>query len=395
MFHWIFAVFSGLLFFLSISLIVRRTTLNFKFLGIHLLLVAIILISIFYNASGLTFEYPHLFRLSSPLAYLLAPTHYFFIMATVRRDFTIKKLDLLHFLPFLLHIVELFPFYIQSSEEKQAVYAVFSALPPSELLTSEWGYFSYREHIIFKYLSGIVYAFVCLKFLWPTIKKKKSVEVTVAGKVLMWIKIDVFLKLFTFSLVFVIFLFFNRFPESLLHLHRYTFHLSSLFSALILLLFPELSLFGYVSFFNKEKPRAEGVVLATEANVSAGSANFSGPVAEEDGFALRLKQVLEENFHDEGLDVQTLARLMHLSERTLYRKTKEGTGKTPAQFLMDFRMEKAYGIIQGDPEKTIAAVATEVGLVSNGYFASAFSDRFGILPRDFQKLCKSQGESLS
>ena len=128
-------------------------------------------------------------------------------------------------------------------------------------------------------------------------------------------------------------------------------------------------------------------VSVSNAGVSVA---ISGPVVGEDDFAARLMQVLEENYSDEGLDVSALALFMHLSNRTLYRRTKESMNKTPAQLLLDFRMEKAYDIIQRDPEKTIATVAMEVGLVSNGYFASAFSERFGILPREFQKQCKSR-----
>lgn len=391
MYYWIFSVLSGIIFFLGLSLILRPTHSNYKFLGAHLLLVTYILLIVYYNLSGQMVNNPHLFKTASPLAYLFGPTYYFFILATIRREFKLRAVHALHFLPFLLHVIELSPFFMLSAEEKRAVYVAFSASSKVPPLSFDWGYFSYRENSMFKYILALLYTFASLHAVWPVLWVKNQARDERINRVLNWIKLDLLIKVLSFSLILIIFLFYQVVPEPLHRLHYYMFHLSTLFSVIVLLFFPELSLFDHLSFSRNDKVRSEPAILA---------ANFPEPIrspltdSNEARFSVDLKRVLQENYADPTLDVQALARLMCLSERSLYRRAKESLGKSPAQVLLDFRMEKVCALIQNDPEKPISQVAGEVGLKSNGYFSSGFSERYGIVPREFQKKCRNHSQGL-
>lgn len=391
MYYWIFSFFSGLIFFLGLSLIVRHTPSNYKFLGVHLLLVTYIVLIAYYNLSGQMINSPYLFKAGSPIGYLFGPTYYFFILATIRQDFKLRAVHVIHFLPFLLHLIELYPFFMLSTEEKRASYVAFSALSKTSLLSSDWGYFTYRETIIFKYILALSYTFASLHAVWPVLRRKNQARGERVKKVLNWIRLDILIKILSFSIILIIFLFYKMVPEPLHRLHYYSFHLCTLFSVIVLLFFPELSLFDHLFFFRNEKVWSDPVILATDFPEPDHSPSTG---LNEAGFSGDLKKTLQENYADETLDVHALARLMCLSERSLYRKTKETLGKSPSQVLLDFRMEKVYSLIQSDPEKYITQVAREVGLKSNGHFSSCFSERYGIAPREFQKKCKNPGQGL-
>ncbi len=390
MYNWIFTIFSGLLFFLGISLIIRRIAASYNFLGVHFLLVSYLLLMTFFNLSGLMVEYPHLFRTGLLVGYLFGPTYLFLILSTIRPDFKLRKVHLWHLLPFFLHLFELGPFWISTAEEKRILANLFQTLSKTSLLTSDYGYFSYREHIIFQFSLGIGYTLASLYAVWPLLQERRLSSGIVQKKVLTWMKLDIFLKLFSFSFVLVIFLFFWVFPQSFHKFHFYIFFLSTLLSALLLLLYPEILFVGHYSFNATDKPQGENA--SAEAGVDV-TINSTPSGSDESAFSVALKKIFEENFANEALDIPLLARLMHLSERSLYRKTKDTFGKSPAQALLDFRMGKVCLFIQKDPNRAIAQVAKEVGITNYGSFSSAFCERYGMLPREFQKKCKADGQS--
>jgi transcriptional regulator GlxA family with amidase domain len=87
---------------------------------------------------------------------------------------------------------------------------------------------------------------------------------------------------------------------------------------------------------------------------------------------------------ERDLDVPTLARHAGYSERTFYRKFTESTGKTPAHFVEDLRLDAARTLLgKGLSLKTIAG---QVGLKSSGRLGQAFERRFGMAPSLFREM---------
>jgi hypothetical protein len=60
----------------------------------------------------------HIFRLDSPLHYLMGPTVYFFTLSTLNSKFKFKKIHLLHLLPFLVNFIQFLPFYLNTTAFK-------------------------------------------------------------------------------------------------------------------------------------------------------------------------------------------------------------------------------------------------------------------------------------
>ena len=387
MFLWIIAVFSGLLFFTGVSLMVRNIPFCFKLLGSNLLLMSLILINTYVHLSGQMGDFPFLFRVTSPLGYLLGPTYYFFILSVTQRHFKFKVPHLLHLLPFLLHIVELFPFFLLPGEAKEALYEAYLKLPKSSVLSSQLGYFSFQAHNILKFMVGLGYSAAAYHIIWSIHKGQYASSAPVATKILSWIKLDNALRVLILLITFTIYLLFKDYPGSLLKLHYAIFSLGCVSSALLLIFFPEVLFPGFLTpAINQEDTGSSTWVPNSDFGI------FPDAGLEESDFLESLRQGMEQIYTDKDANVQSLAKILHLSERSLYRKTKEITGKTPARALLDYRMEKTYELIQRDPEKPISQVAMEVGLVSNGNFSSTFYDRYGILPKKFQSNCKSRTE---
>jgi signal transduction histidine kinase/DNA-binding response OmpR family regulator len=79
-----------------------------------------------------------------------------------------------------------------------------------------------------------------------------------------------------------------------------------------------------------------------------------------------------------------LARLLGLSERTLYRRLGELTGLTPAAWLRELRLHQARQRLEAGGFGTVAAVADAVGFASAKYFSNLYAERFGRRPSDYR-----------
>ncbi len=91
-------------------------------LGISLLCYNISLLVYFlWIDTGFIVDHPHLLRSISPLIYLNAPFFFFYIRNSLTNKTDLTKKDYLHFLPAVIHFVDLIPFYLMPVLEKQAI----------------------------------------------------------------------------------------------------------------------------------------------------------------------------------------------------------------------------------------------------------------------------------
>lgn len=90
-----------------------------KYLGSVLLIMSIYFfaVSFFYDFSLLK-NYPHLLLTLSPLNFVIVPLFYFSVRSIATGDKYFGKKDLIHFLPAILRLLDLSPFYLLPREEK-------------------------------------------------------------------------------------------------------------------------------------------------------------------------------------------------------------------------------------------------------------------------------------
>jgi AraC-like DNA-binding protein len=386
MFHLQYALFSGLLFFLGFSLIIRDVPRAFKFLGANFVFTAYVLFTTYLIYSGLMAKFPYFFKTGSPLMYLIGPAYYFFILYISQRGFKIRWIHLLHLLPFILHLMELAPFFILSSSEKAAV---FLAYRNAELLNYSWGMIPYRFHSVIK--AGLVFTYAFAGFIRIRTLFAGDMQAVSSPKriVLLFLMLDVSLKVLTFGVIFLSYLFVKLFPENFYYVGDVLFFVDAVVCAFFLLLYPDIPEKSLLIPGNGDDVKQESNETAQEVD------NTQSYVQEQEKESLEFKEginrVFEDYFSDAGLNNSMIAKLMYMSERQLYRKAQRLTGHSPSELLLYFRIEKAAVFIKSDPERSIGDISKAIGFKSPSYFTRCFQRFFGLKPSEFQKSCKSEG----
>jgi AraC-like DNA-binding protein len=84
------------------------------------------------------------------------------------------------------------------------------------------------------------------------------------------------------------------------------------------------------------------------------------------------------------LDVEALARSVHMSAGHLHRAFREAYGEAPYGYLMTRRIERAMALLRrGD--LTVTDVCFAVGCSSLGSFSSRFTDLVGMPPSEYRR----------
>ena len=111
-----------LCFFLSVLLFAKRPqALSDKVLGIWLVCIGIYLLNYYLHYLGYWEKYPHLVGATHPFPLLFAPFVYLYVLVCSREDQHFHWRDSLHFLPFLLTYVVMFPFLFGYSATEKAM----------------------------------------------------------------------------------------------------------------------------------------------------------------------------------------------------------------------------------------------------------------------------------
>lgn len=92
---------------------------------------------------------------------------------------------------------------------------------------------------------------------------------------------------------------------------------------------------------------------------------------------------LKENYQNEYC-LEDVAKEANLSPYHFIRVFKSQTGKTPYDFLMDIKMEKAKELLTST-SKTIFDICVDIGFSSPSHFANVFSKAAGISPSAYRK----------
>jgi AraC-like DNA-binding protein len=88
------------------------------------------------------------------------------------------------------------------------------------------------------------------------------------------------------------------------------------------------------------------------------------------------------NWNKSKFNISTFSKELEYSKSQLYRRIKDLTGKSPTDFIKEFRLHKALVLLH-DQQGSISRVAYETGFSSASYFSKCFFDTYGILPSKY------------
>ncbi|WP_285688347.1 helix-turn-helix transcriptional regulator [Actinoplanes sp. NBRC 103695] len=123
------------------------------------------------------------------------------------------------------------------------------------------------------------------------------------------------------------------------------------------------------------------------------------PVAAVDAKRLRdlalLRRVRDriDREYAQPLDVEALARGVHMSSGHLSREFRAAFGESPYSYLMTRRIERAMALLRrGD--LSVTDVCFTVGCQSLGTFSTRFSELVGMSPSAYRRLATDQAAGI-
>ena len=93
---------------------------------------------------------------------------------------------------------------------------------------------------------------------------------------------------------------------------------------------------------------------------------------------------LKENINDESFDANKLSSEICLSRTQLFRKLKNVTGQSPADYIKQLRLQKAKKLLE-TTDKRVGEAAFETGFESVSHFTKVFRKRYGFKPSELKR----------
>ncbi len=95
----------------GLHLITKKGLFASKFLGLFFLVFCARIILAYFATGGRLIEYPHLYMVGSPIHFLTPPVTFLFVYFMLYPHRKLQAWQVALFLPFVLHVVELLPYY--------------------------------------------------------------------------------------------------------------------------------------------------------------------------------------------------------------------------------------------------------------------------------------------
>lgn len=105
--------------------------------------------------------------------------------------------------------------------------------------------------------------------------------------------------------------------------------------------------------------------------------------AHHDELVLTAQSYLQDRL-DRPVSLETLCRMLECSSRTLTRRFRDATGKTPSGWLQDQRVAVARELLRAT-NLSVGEICFRVGLQDVSYFTSLFQKHTGLTPGRYRK----------
>jgi len=311
--------------------------------------------------SGKVIYLIHLFRLDSPIHYLMGPTVYFFTLSTLNPNFKFKKIHLLHLLPFLINFIEFLPYYLNTTDFKLSNY---------ENLMKQ-GSVIMPVHYFLKTTSQLCY-FVAQLFLFKKYQIKKILNHNSNHYQVSW-----FVLYFGSQFILTTTSLIDHFSG--LHLfgdpYRFIIKMTAffLYSIMVgLLFFPNL-LYGNTTIEKEIKDKYSHSKLSNEAKIDILN-NLNALMKGEN-----------KPFLNEKIAMVEIAKMLKVSTQQISQVINEKTNLNFNDFVNSFRIEEAKIMLLSNAysKLTIDAIAQKSGFRSKSAFYVAFKKHTGNTPKEF------------
>ena len=98
---------------------------------------------------------------------------------------------------------------------------------------------------------------------------------------------------------------------------------------------------------------------------------------------LRARDAMDRSYAD-AMDIEALARFVHLSRAHFIRTFRETFGETPHRYLQRRRLERAMRLLR-ETDIPVTEICLDVGFTSLGTFSRTFHEIVGTSPRAYRE----------
>lgn len=328
---------------------------------------------------------PGIYRVGSPLYYLIPACSYLYIRSTLLNENRFRKYDWLHFLPGIINVIDLLPFYFSDPQTKRVIVNAVvnnfndSYQKGSGLIPAFW-------HFQFRWMLGIIYLVFQWLILYRVVYRGKLKD---NNDVINW------LFLFTiFSSIIYVGLGIMS-VIAWVNLGTRINPLSAARSVPTLLQVMGFSGLSVYLFFKPEilygiPPADEPVVVKEKLVDSDREAPFNPELMNSYVGQLEAYISAEEPFKKQGFTVTELAQALKMPSHHLSYVLNHHYKQRFTDFINSYRVNRIKKQLEDDSWKsyTLEALAKECGFSSRSTFSVAFKKFTGLSPSQYLKLHK-------
>ena len=298
-------------------------------------------------------SWPHLFRIHTPFTFALGPLLYLFFRVILTEEGGLQRRDLLHFIPVVVAMIVLTPFYLQSAEaKKQAAISVVQLHQPG------WAdFFAFSSNVIVLIYLGVV----ALHFapLWRLENLSKDVN----GRLFFFLLI-VAVAIAGLGVIVVI-------------------ERDILFIRISAVAVGAILIFSYV--IGQRYPQFFQSIQQTMAKEKY-KRSLLGDV-DLMQVQQRLNELMTEDqlFLNDDLSLAELAQKVDLNKHQLSEYLNARLNTSFFHYINGLRITEACKRLLENPETPILDIAYSVGFNSKSSFNSAFTRHTGKTPREYRQ----------
>lgn len=97
----------------------------------------------------------------------------------------------------------------------------------------------------------------------------------------------------------------------------------------------------------------------------------------------KILSYIEKNYSS-PLKLKQMAKIGGMSESSIIRAFHKYTGRSPIDYVISLRVQRASVLLNKFPDKSIAEIAFETGFSDSNYFSRQFRKNTGLSPRDYR-----------